>query len=129
MSDETLEELARRLKQLTELAASTDLLTRAEVREELRAAGVESEGLATSILADVKRRTWREVALRRMSTARGRGGRRGQRPPNVGRAEMIARLTALSSQRRVSFLAPEEMTDEDLWVLVQQLEEPGDSDG
>ena len=91
-----------------------------EVDNLLREFGYEPDEIAASILSNVDRLAWK-----RQSAPPSRSLVSISRPSSMNRHALIAKLEGYqkSAQATINFKGAEHLSDDDLWLIIQQIEQ------
>ena len=93
-----------------------------DLDDALRAEGYDPESLTAGVLAEVKRRTWKSNVVVPATPARE------PRPAHLDKAHLLIRLaaTAQRSRQTVNFKNANELSADDLWDILQDMESKGE---
>ena len=112
----------RLLDAIVEMSAADGLPSSDEVRHELKEAGLAPGRVGRSLRERLIAATWREKAALQRRRFESSQQRRRQRPPGMGRQQILALIQRYPAQA-VAFRNADEMSEDDLWDLLCDLEE------
>lgn len=120
MTDRRTKE-GRTLDGIVEMCADDGLPSLKDAQETLRSAGLDPDEVGRSLREQLVRATWRRTAEERRKGFRLLQGERPPRPAGLNREALLARIDE-RQPRAVAFRNADEMSDDDLWDLLCDLE-------